>query len=251
MERLIGWYRVGSSVAAVVALVAFNLVPLAGVLWWGWNLLSILALYWVENGIVGVFNVVKILRAEGTSLRGSWQVRFNDRPIETVARGPIAAFFLLHYGIFWLTHGLFVLVFLPLMAGFGPLMPGSVPCFDAAACSVGGPEWGLVGAGAVGLALSHGVSFWTNYIGRREYQTTSPGQLMLAPYGRLVILHLTIIFGGMVSLWLGSPVGSLLVLVALKTMLDLAFHLREHRGMPTFAAGSPDPAAGNPSQTVS
>ncbi|MEX0709605.1 MAG: DUF6498-containing protein, partial [Chloroflexota bacterium] len=30
-------------------------------------------------------------------------------------------------------------------------------------------------------------------------------------------------------IWIGSPVGSLLLLVVLKTGLDLYFHLREHR----------------------
>lgn len=230
-ERLLGWYRVSSSALAVVVLIAFNLLPLAGVAWWGWDLYSILALYWVENGIVGAYNVLKILRAEGTSLPGGMRMRFNGRPIETVARGPIAAFFLVHYGIFWLGHGLFVLVFLPIIGG----LSGGFQVDTTVGGN--GPEWGLVGIGAIGLAVSHGVSFWTNYIGRREFRSVSPAQLMLAPYGRLVILHLTIIFGAMVSFWLGSPVGSLVVLVVLKTTLDLAFHLREHRRFAAPAQG--------------
>ena len=81
----------------------------------------------------------------------------------------------------------------------------------------------------MGLAISHGVSFWTNYVGRREYRTLSPAEVMAQPYGRLVIMHLTIIVGAFVSIFLGTPLGSLLVLVALKTALDLLFHLRQHR----------------------
>ncbi|MGH2454991.1 MAG: DUF6498-containing protein [Candidatus Limnocylindria bacterium] len=218
MEQALALYRTTSSAGAAVLLVAVNLVPLAGVLWWGWDLAVILALYWIENGIVGAFNVLKILRAEGTALPGPSRMSLNGRPIEAFAKGPIALFFLVHYGAFWMGHGMFVLVFLPLMAGFG------------AGPGLGlGPDWSLVRLGAVGLAISHGASFWLNYLGRREYRSVSPGQLMLAPYGRLVILHLTIILGAMLSIWIGSPVGSLLVLVALKTALDLFFHLREHR----------------------
>ena len=52
---------------------------------------------------------------------------------------------------------------------------------------------------------------------------------MTQPYGRLVIMHLTILLGAFVSIFLGTPLGSLLVLVVLKTALDLAFHLRQHR----------------------
>jgi hypothetical protein len=55
---------------------------------------------------------------------------------------------------------------------------------------------------------------------------------MKQPYGRLVILHITIVLGGIVSAYLGSPIGSLLVLVVLKTALDLYFHLRQHRAVP-------------------
>ena len=65
MDRLIAWYRVGSSVGAVVALIVANAIPLFGVLFLGWNVWNILIMYWLENGIVGVFNVLKMLRAEG------------------------------------------------------------------------------------------------------------------------------------------------------------------------------------------
>ena len=224
MDRLLGLYRVTSSAVAAVLLILGNLVPLAGALWWDWNLVAILALYWVENGIVGAINVLKILRAEGSVLDGM-QMRLNGRPISSLARKPIAAFFLIHYGGFWVGHGLFVLLFLPAISGsldgtnstqlLSPVGPG--------------PDWGVVAFGALGLAISHATSFWLNYLGRGEYRLVSPAQLMLAPYGRLVILHLTIILGAMVSIWIGSPVGSLLLLVILKTALDLFFHLREHR----------------------
>ena len=85
--------------------------------------------------------------------------------------------------------------------------------------------------GALGLAISHGASFVVNYLGRREYLRVSPGRQMFAPYGRLVILHLAIILGAFVSLTIGSPIGALIVLVILKTIVDLTLHLREH-GIP-------------------
>jgi hypothetical protein len=224
VERLLGLYRVTSSAVAAVLLVVVNLVPLAGAVWWDWDLMAILALYWVENGIVGAINVLKILRAEGSML-GGMQMRLTGRPISSLARRPIAAFFLIHYGGFWVGHGLFVLLFLPAISGGldGTVSQPPLSPFGP------GPDWGVVAIGAVGLAISHGTSFWLNYLGRGEYRSVSPAQLMLAPYGRLVILHLTIILGAMVSIWIGSPVGALLLLVILKTALDLVFHLREHR----------------------
>ncbi len=54
---------------------------------------------------------------------------------------------------------------------------------------------------------------------------------MFEPYGRLVILHLTILLGAFAIMVIGAPVAAVAVLVALKTAMDLGFHLREHRNV--------------------
>ena len=65
MDRIVAWYRLGSSIWAVVALVVANLIPLIGVLFFGWSVWNILVIYWLENGIVGVINVLKMSVATG------------------------------------------------------------------------------------------------------------------------------------------------------------------------------------------
>ena len=52
---------------------------------------------------------------------------------------------------------------------------------------------------------------------------------MFAPYGRLVILHVTIIFGAILIGVTGAPASAIVVLVLLKIALDLGLHLAEHR----------------------
>jgi Family of unknown function (DUF6498) len=159
-------------------------------------------------------------------------------------------FFLVHYGMFWFVHGIFVWT-LPFMAGplamdsIGPVFPGGdglIPGGDGiivgAERSPVGPDLAAVTWGAVGLGISHVASFVINFLGRREYLKVSTATQMFAPYGRLVILHVTIIIGAMVSLALGSPVGAIVVLVVLKTAVDLTFHLREHDRL---AAKAPSP----------
>lgn len=89
--------------------------------------------------------------------------------------------------------------------------------------------WGPIALAAVALFLSHGASFLFNFIGRGEYLTASPSRQMGAPYGRVIVLHMTIIFGSMVVALLGAPIGALLVLVGLKTTFDLGLHLKERR----------------------
>ena len=92
-----------------------------------------------------------------------------------------------------------------------------------------------IAAGA--LFLSHGASFFLNYLGKREYLTTSPIRQMFAPYGRVVVLHLTILIGAFAVAILGAPIGALVVLVVLKTAFDLRLHLRQHAPNPVVAEG--------------
>ena len=116
MQELVGWYRAASSTRAVVALLIANAIPLVGVLILGWSVWTILILYWLENGVVGVFNVLKMTRAEGPTVEGSARWRVNGRPADQLTRAEMIPFFIMHYGIFWLVHGVFVLT-LPQMAG--------------------------------------------------------------------------------------------------------------------------------------
>ena len=79
------------------------------------------------------------------------------------------------------------------------------------------------------LFLSHGVSFVYNYLMKGEYAKIKPDRLMGSPYGRVVVMHVAIIFGAFLTAALGSPVGILIILVGLKTSLDVIFHLRQHK----------------------
>ena len=90
---------------------------------------------------------------------------------------------------------------------------------------------GAVLFAAVGLAVSHGLSFWWNFLRGGEYRRTTPAGLMFAPYRRLVALHLTIIFGALAVTLTGAPIVAVAILVGIKTLIDLGLHLAEHRGV--------------------
>ena len=220
MERFLALYAVGSSVGAIVALVVANLVPLIGVLFLDWSVWTILIVYWIENGIVGGFNVLKILRAQGTDDSGAAAWTVNGRPAAGMAKTGMVPFFVMHYGIFWFVHGVFVLT-LPLFMGASS---------DAEAIDPGADPVAIVVA-VVALFISHGLSYLFNFIGNGEYKRVSPAAQMFAPYGRLVILHITIIFGAIAISMTGAPEAAIVILVLLKIGLDLALHLREHRGL--------------------
>lgn len=81
----------------------------------------------------------------------------------------------------------------------------------------------------IGRALSHAASFLFNYLGRGEFRTATVGGQMFAPYGRVAILHLTIIGGALLGVILGTSLGVLVVLIGLEMAIDVALPLREHR----------------------
>jgi hypothetical protein len=206
-------------------LIAVNIVPLVGVLIFDWSLFSIVFLYWIENGIVGFFNVLKIAWAR-KPVSSESRFTINGRPAGRASKLFIIPFFIFHYGMFWVVHGVFVIVFFGLLGdrfftdSSGP--PGDIGGFS-------GFEPRGVAIAAVALFLSHGVSFVVNFLGEREYLNVSPDKQMMEPYSRVVVLHATILGGGFLAAYFGTPVASLVLMIVLKTALDLRAHLKEHR----------------------
>jgi hypothetical protein len=197
--------RLPTLTLSTAALVAANLVPLGGVLLGFWEVYDLVLLFWAENVVVGVF---QLLRMATVILR--------RRDYSLVALMP---FFLVHYGLFTFVHGTFVLSL---------LAPPGEGNFDAAFALLLSPE-GLLWA-MLALVASHAFSFVVNFLGAGEWRAIGAKALMTQPYARVVVLHLVILFGGAASLALGEPMAALALLVVLKIGADIIAHRREHAG---------------------
>lgn len=55
---------------------------------------------------------------------------------------------------------------------------------------------------------------------------------MMAPYGRIVVMHVTILCGALLVQVLGGSVGLLVALVALKSVLDVRGERRQETTQP-------------------
>ena len=217
----IPWWRRPS----VIVLVLANLVPIAGVLYADWKILPLMLLFWLENLVIGLFTIAKMLLA-----RGHEGPPGKDPAVIALGNLVLIAFFVFHYGFFAVGHGMF------LVSLFGSANTGLAPAFDPA-------SWATIVKGIVlqhGLALallalvvSHGVSFYTNYVRQREFEDTVAINLMWAPYKRVVILHVVILVGGLAASAAHATVLPLLLLIALKIIVDLAAHLYEHHSTRT------------------
>ncbi len=186
-----------------VILVLANLVPLFGVLLFGWRVFDILMLYWVENVVIGLINVLRMAVCRGEM---KWF---------------LTPFFVIHYGIFCFGH----------LAAVTALFSESFGAANAWQYFLGDPS-GEAWRSPIWIAIasifaSHLFSYFSNFIASGEYRRTSPRDLMQRPYGRIVVLHVAIIFGAALIQWLGSPVSMLAVLIAAKIALDLKLHAAE------------------------
>ena len=59
--------------------------------------------------------------------------------------------------------------------------------------------------GALAIAISHAFSFFHNYLGSGEFRHASLAVLMTQPYARVVVLHVTILAGGLLAQAAGAP----------------------------------------------
>jgi len=215
MRNLIGSFRF---TPAVISLVLMNLIPLAGVFWFGWDAATIVFLYWLENVVIGILNVVKILTTQSGS-------KANPKQRESLF-GLIflSGFFTFHYGLFCYGHYIFLSSTYETLPIWGEIVPAlfSPVLF-----------WSLLG-----LALSHIISMLVNFYGKGEYKTRTANAQMFMPYSRIVLLHVVIIFSGALTVAMGQGLATLVLLVIVKIGFDLAAHLVEHSEKESLVAPS-------------
>lgn len=188
------------SVLSAFGLVVANLIPLIGVVGFGWSLYGVMWLYWAENGVVGAYALARMLSTGDTAV---WKAI------------PLGLFFVVHFGGFWAGHGVFVRML------FGSPGDGSM-------------GWATVAeaapiAAVVPLAVSHGVSFVMNYLVGGEWRAATMSAEMVKPYGRVIVLHLVILLGGWTLMTVDGGLIALAALVLLKTALDLGIHWVAHQ----------------------
>lgn len=200
-----------------------GLAPVIGVVGLGWSLGAVVVLYWLENLVVGVIALLRLSSAivfgkmatpemAGTpaaTMISSWPVRLG-------ALAFMAPFFIVHYGMFCFVHGIFVM---HLMVAAGP--QGDVATSPEALLQVAlnaAPHMGLVVALIlVWKLIILGIFFY----GRGDVRTANASEEMIAPYGRIMFLHIGIFAGAFALMNFGEPVWGILALAALKALYDM------------------------------
>lgn len=178
----------------LVFMVLANLLPIYGVLYWGWSLPVLLFLYWLESFVIGGVNVLQILSSNGL---------MRERIRTTL-------FFIVHYGGFWLGHGLFLFVFL--MPEIDKYVGAETAGVVDSAVTVRWAFWGFV--------VSHLVSFFIYIMNYPREKRLPPIYQMFTPYSRVFIMHVVILGGAFLAARFANITSVVLLFAGLKILFE-------------------------------
>ena len=162
----------------------YLLLPLVGLFAWGWDWRPIVLLYWLENITIGGVTFISLVK----------RARAGE------PAGMPAAFFFMHYGMFTFVHGVFVIV-----------MIGLVPVITDTPAEPFNPLW------VVGTWLLATLIQW--FLALRADPPLPAG--IGRAYGRVIVLHLTILGAVWLIAAFGLPSIVAVFLVVLHAIVDI------------------------------
>jgi len=207
--------------SSVILLIHVNLLPLIGVLVFDWDALMLVIFYCIETFIIGLFNVMKMLKSNVDTVKPLDKKNANTLDYYSAQQANpgclkffFIPFFIVHYNLFVLAQGFAVFVI-------------SSEFFNSA---IGLNDF-LSYDFSINVLLiifSHAYSYYKNFLRKKEYKKLTVPVLMFLPYKRVIIQQITVIFGTFLILMFEASFGYLLLLICLKLFFDLRSHYKTH-----------------------
>lgn len=198
-----------SRARTLLPLIAGNLVPLAGVLFFRWDLFTTMVVFWLDSVVVGFYTSIKILLARRPDERSGKR--------ETIGQRIGTAFFFgFFYGLFTLAYGLIVIFVFGAYARrkAGLPMPYADQWVDVLPVN-------LLLAAALAILISRGLDFYFDFIRTRAYESATSADVAVGPIARLIFLHIVLAVLGSAVMEFRAPVLALVLLVIAKMIGDL------------------------------
>jgi hypothetical protein len=189
---------------------AAALLPLAGVLVFGWPVASVIGLYWIENVLIGLFWLPRMLGSKTLLTDPKLVASLEANPSTRAQAAELAhnsarlqhwllpGFFVVHYGLFCLAHLAFItFVFDGAFAGWATAI------------------------GLATLAVMVAEEAWKLRAFRADAGLAAlpRAPLMMAPYPRIIALQLALILGALPAI-AGWPVVAAVLLAAIRFAID-------------------------------
>lgn len=213
-DELLRTYR--DPIALAILLV--DLFPIFGVLALGWGAAALVFLYWLENLVIGAVTLARMIAAS-----------MKEHPIGLLGMLFVGPFFIVHYGLFCFVHGIFVHSFANGLQGEDGF-PTPFRLIEHALDSGAMMEL-FLGA----IIVLQTLLFVTDYILSGHYRDADVQKEMMAPYARIVVLHIGLFAGMAALIAFGQPLWGVLALIGLRMLWGIlqvrrrAMQLEERR----------------------
>ena len=206
---LVRTYR--DPIAAIGLIV--DLIPIYAVLVLGWGAVPLVLLYWLENVVIGAATIARMLLA---GVLGG--------VVALLGAIFLSVFFAFHYGMFCFVHGTFLMSFAEMGVGSSPDFQGPFGLVGYALQA--GP--GMLGFVAL-IAVFNLVVILNDDLFNGQAGTGSINEIMMAPYGRVIVLHVGIFAGAGALIALGQPMIGVLALILLRVAWGVFMSVRRRQ----------------------
>ncbi len=210
-----------SDYPSLIALLLSNFSIILFVLFFKATTMEILLIYWMESAIIGFYNVLKMAIA-------GWSSDSKENSINIVMKLFLIPFFIVHYGGFMVGHFIFIMVITSINTTGQP---------SSVLGNLLATLW-IIAIPVLILLISHGYSFVYNFLLNKEYKNANLQQLKGQPYSRVVVMHLVIILGVIISTVLMAffknltvQTGIVIFFIVAKTIADVKAHIKERKKM--------------------
>ena len=208
MNRLfdIGYWSRALTQPLVWLGLAVDLLPIFGVIAWGWNAVPLVMLYWMENIVAGFMTIPRIVISGGSY-----------GALGLLLGLVMSAFFVFHYGLFCMVHGTFLMGFAAFSTG--PQALSTMPFMDLS----GMFQYSLATGLHVDWMLYTIIGFqvivfvW-EFLIKGEWKNSNPMAEMFAPYSRIIVLHFGLFVGAGALIVLGQPMIGVLALIVFRAI---------------------------------
>ncbi|MDP3696681.1 MAG: DUF6498-containing protein [Candidatus Taylorbacteria bacterium] len=215
---------------SVISIVAVNLMPLIGVIWFGWSSFSILFTYWVQTGIIGYFSLLKIKKVAEFS-PAELPIRVMAFAVRRSKKAKLVTEIIRDYRgvyLFGMVASIIPLIFFTGYASKG-VFNFSVfsSSFYITALAVR-DSFGIIVFGSLLFVLNHGYSYIVNFVGKKEFLHSNLAIQLSDPIERVGTIWAAVFLGITMLGFIPHLIAILIVLVIFKTMFDVYEHLKEH-----------------------
>ncbi len=203
---------------SLLAIIAGNLMPLAGALFLGWSAFDYLVLYWSESWILFVFLLARVKAMVAGGAR--WGGRY--APAEDMLGFCVA------YVAFTAMQGAVLFAAIPnlVLRDYGMYPRGAGTLERIALTFASDP---MLVAALLALAASHWIQHAHESARKPNYRDLDVHDLLKRAFQRIPALHVVLIVGGIVAIKMGvqDALPVLALLVAVKVVMEVSLLHRQ------------------------